>query len=273
MGAIIVRTFLEIINEHIYFNKQIFKLAKSDLIKTYRGAALGWMWAIIKPVITLFVFWFAFVVGMRSGNPVNGYPYFLWLVAGFLPWFYISEMITQGAGCIRKYAHLVTKMKFPISVIPTFVSLSKLTVNLVLLMITIVIFMLFGYMPDIYMIQLPIYILIMFSFFSLWALFSGMLSAISKDFQNLVNACSNAVFWMSGIIYDVNKISTPWIKTLLKFNPVTVVANGYRNVFIEKQWFFNDEEEIMCFVVSFVVMFLLALWAYKKLRKDIPDVL
>ena len=47
-----------IIQEHKAFSKQIFKLAKSDLIKTYRGAALGWAWALVKPLITLFVFWF-----------------------------------------------------------------------------------------------------------------------------------------------------------------------------------------------------------------------
>lgn len=266
-------TFSSIISEHVSFKKQIIRLAKSDLIKTYRGAALGWAWAVIKPVITLFVFWFAFSVGMRSGKPVNGYPYFLWLVAGFLPWFYMSEMITQGAGCIRKYAHLVTKMKFPISVVSTFVSMSKLAVNMVLMIITIVIFLMFGYLPDKYILQLPIYILMMFTFFTAWALFSGMLSAISKDFQNLVNACSNAVFWMSGVIYNVNNISTHWIRTALKFNPVTVIANGYRNVFIEKQWFYEDPEELVCFAMTLIVFILLALWAYKKLRKDIPDVL
>lgn len=268
-----MNAFLSIIKEHISFKKQIAKLAKSDLIKTYRGAALGWAWAVIKPIITLFVFWFAFSVGMRSGKPVNGYPYFLWLVAGFLPWFYMSEMITQGAGCIRKYAHLVTKMKFPISVVPTFVSVSKLWVNMVLLGVTVVIFVIFGFFPDKYYLQLPIYIFMMFIFATVWALFSGMLSAISKDFQNLVNAFSNAIFWMSGIIYNVNSISNHWIRTALKFNPVTVIANGYRNVFIEKRWFYEEPVELVCFTITLICFVCLALWAYKKLRKDIPDVL
>ena len=35
-----VKTLLQIIKEHIQYRKQIIKLAKSDLIKTYRGAAL-----------------------------------------------------------------------------------------------------------------------------------------------------------------------------------------------------------------------------------------
>lgn len=268
-----MNTLTEIIKEHISFKKQIFKLAKSDLIKTYRGAALGWAWAVIKPMITLFVFWFAFTVGLRAGKDVNGYPYFLWLEAGFLPWFYMNEMITQGAGCIRKYSHLVTKMKFPISVIPTYVSMSKMVVHFVLLGITFVLFALFGFLPDIYILQLPLYMLMMFLFFTVWALFSGLLSAISKDFQNLVNAFVTALFWMSGIIYDINEIDNSVIRLILKFNPVTVIANGYRNTFVNKQWFFEDPIELLCYLITLIVFILLAVWAYKKLRKDIPDVL
>ena len=145
-----MKTLIEIVSDHLTYRKQIFKLAKADLVKTYRGSALGWAWAIIKPVVTIFVFWFAFTVGLRAGKPVNGYPYFLWLIAGFVPWFYMSDMITGGAACIRNNKHLVTKMKFPVSVVPTFVSLSKFTISFLLTLIMIVIFIAFGYAPDKY---------------------------------------------------------------------------------------------------------------------------
>ena len=268
-----IETLGTIIKEHIQYRSQIWMLAKSDLIKTYRGAALGWAWAVIKPLVTLFVFWFAFSVGLRSGKPVDGYPFFLWLEAGFLPWFYMSEVITGGAGCIRKYKHLVTKMKFPISIIPTYFNLSHLFTHFVLLGLTIILFACFGHFPDIYMLQIPLYMFMMYMFFTVWSLFSGLLSAISKDFQNLVNAFSSAIFWMSGIIYNVDTIQHSWIRLLLKFNPVTVIAGGYRKTFIYKQWFFEDKVELGCYLVTLTIFTLAALWAYRKLRKEIPDVL
>ena len=268
-----METVKQIYGEHKAFSKQVFKLAKSDLIKTYRGAALGWAWAVVKPMITLFVFWFAFTVGLRAGEPIEGYPYFLWLVAGFLPWFYMQELITGGATCIRKYKHLVTKMKFPISVIPTYYNISHLYVHFALLAITIVLFMCFGYMPDKYLLQIPLYMLMMFMFFTVWSLFAGLLSALSKDFENLVRACSTAVFWMSGIIYNVNSIDNHLVRLLLKFNPVTVIANGYRYTFIYKQWFFEDKIELLCYFITLACFTLMALWAFKKLRKEVPDVL
>ena len=262
-----------ILNEHLTYRKQVIKLAKSDLIKTYRGSALGWAWAIIKPVVTIFVLWFAFSFGLRSGGDVDGYPFFLWMIAGFVPWFFMSEMITSGAASIRANRHLVTKMKFPISVIPTFTSISKFVVHILLVSVMIVIFMLFGYYPDIYYLQLPIYLLMMFAFFNFWALFSGMLSAISKDFLNLVKAFTTAIFWISGVMYDVSKIKQGWVRDILMFNPVTQIANGYRHVFIDKTWFFESPTEIRNHFIVLVVMIILAVWAYKKLYKDIADVL
>lgn len=61
----------EIIKDHRMYIQQILKLAKADLVKTYRGAALGWSWAIIKPAVTIFVYWFAFEIGLRAGKDVN----------------------------------------------------------------------------------------------------------------------------------------------------------------------------------------------------------
>ena len=266
-------TFKHIINEHLLYKKQVIKLAKSDLVKTYRGSALGWAWAVVKPVVTIFVFWFAFSFGLRSGGDVDGYPFFLWMLAGFVPWFYMSEMITSGANCMRANKHLLTKMKFPISVIPTFTSISKLVVHFILLGATIVIFMLFGYLPDIYYLQLPLYVLFMFSFFTFYSLFAGLLSAISKDFLNLVKSFTQAIFWISGIMYDVSKIGYDWIKAILMFNPVTLIANGYRHVFIDKTWFFESPIELRNFFIVLIVMMILSVWAYKRIHRDLADVL
>lgn len=66
-----MKVLAEIIKDHIEYMQQIFKLAKADLVKTYRGAALGWAWAIIKPAVTIFVYWFTFEIGLRAGRDVN----------------------------------------------------------------------------------------------------------------------------------------------------------------------------------------------------------
>ena len=268
-----MKTLIYIIKEHITWRSQIIKLAKADIIKTYSGAAFSWAWAFVKPLIMTMVLWFAFSIGLRLGHPVEGYPFILWLIAGLFPWFYMSDMISGGAGCIRKYSYLVTKMKFPVSTIPTFVGLSNIALHIVLILILIIIYTLSGYIPDIYLLQVPIYMFLMLMFFIVWGLFSSMLSAISKDFLNLVKAFNTAIFWLSGIMWDINEIPVPWLQKALMFNPVTFLATGYRNCFVYKVWIWEQPFAFGCFAIVFFVLILCAIWAYKKLIKDIPDVL
>jgi teichoic acid transport system permease protein len=266
-------TLLDIIREHTDYRKQILQLAAIDLLKTYRGSALGWLWAVIKPTVTIFVYWFAFSIGLRVGRSVAGFPFFLWLLAGIIPWFYIQEMLTQGSTNLKRYDYLVTKIRFPVSTISTFVSLSKLYVHIALMMIVVLIFVLSGYPIDVYFLQLPVYLALMFAFFTMWSMFASLLSAMSKDFANVVNSFVMAVFWISGIMWDVNSINIPWLAKALLFNPVTFIATGYRNVFIYKRWFFEDTFALFAFAVMLAGMGGLALYAFHRLRRDIADVL
>lgn len=263
----------DIISEHWSYRRQILQLAWVDLIKTYRGAALGWLWAVIKPSVTIFVYWFAFSVGLRAGKPVNGYPFFLWLVSGIVPWFYIQEMLTQGSTNFKRYDYLVTKIRFPVSTISTFVSISKMYVHFALLAIVVVIFIGFGYPLTVYALQLPFYIVLMFIFFTLWSMFASLLSAMSKDFANVVNSFVTAIFWVSGIMWDIHGITNPILIRVLKFNPVTFFATGFRNAFIYRKWFWQDQFSLVAFGIVLLAMFGFSIYAYHRLRRDIADVL
>ena len=268
-----METVKEILKDHWEYRWQLPKLARSDLKKAYSGSFLGWTWAVIRPSILIFVFWFAFTIGLRHGKPVDGYPFFLWLIAGMVPWFYMRDMLTSGAGSIRKHKYLVKKIKFPVSTIPTFVSMSFIVTHCLLLVIMIVIYWMFRYPPTIYYLQLPFYLVLMFLFWTAWGLFSGILSSFSADFLNLIRSLTQALFWLSGILYNAKDIEQIWIRRILMFNPVTILVDGYRNSFVYHKWFWETPREMRNYFIVFVIMCLLAIWAYKRLRKDLPDVL
>lgn len=262
------------LKEHRENLTQIMRLSVADLKKTYHGAALGWAWAVIKPIVTVFVYWFAIEIGLKKGGDVGEYPYVLWLIAGMIPWFYMSEMFTGGTECIRKYSYLVTKMKYPVMTIPTFTNLSKLFVNIVLTFAAVIIFWLCGYKPTIYLVQLPVYILLMFLFFNAWSLFAGLVSAIGKDFSNLVKSFITAIFWLSGVLWNVENVAdNKFLTRFLMINPVTFISYGFRNCFVSETWFFEQPKRLLYFCCWYVILAVLSLWAYRKLRKEIPDVL
>ncbi len=268
-GIFIVNFF----SSRLKYREQICDIGIAKLKQRYTGTAMGWAWAVLRPSLTIFVFWFAIALGLRSGGNVGEYPYFLWLIAGFMPWFYMSDMVSHGAGCIRNNAYLMKVAKFPVITIPMITSVSFLPVHIILLIATAVIFLVSGFALPIHMIQLPVYMLMMVLFFDFWGVFAGVLSTISRDFQNLVNSFLTALFWLSGIVYNVSNLSNPWLRMLLNLNPITIIVTGYRHCFIDRIWFYEAPRELINYGIILGIMGISATWAYKKFGKILPDML
>lgn len=262
-----------ILKENKNFFKQILKLSKSELIKTYKGSALGPIWALIRPAIHIFVFWFAIELGLRAGRNVHGFPFVIFLMMGIIPWFFIRDAILDGANSIRKNNHFVTKMPFPVSTVMTFVTLSKLYVHFGLTVLAYIILIFLGYAPSIYNIQIFFYMPMMYIFFTCLSWITAPLSCISKDFVNAIKSIITAIFWLSGIIWDSYSLSDGLLKKVMLLNPVNYIVNGYRNTFLYKKWFFESPYELTGFLIFVVAVVILGSLVYKRLMKRILDVI
>lgn len=262
----------EVIKENLYHRKQTLMLSKVDLVKYYKGTALGYLWALIKPLVTIGIYLFAFQVGIRKGAPMEGFPFFLWLISGLVPWFFMSEAIIAGTMSIRSYRQFVTKMKFPVSTIPSFVLLSKVYVQIGLILPIILIFRLYGYNIDIYYLQLLYYIPTMLIFFIVLSWTLGSVAVISRDFENLIKSSIQALLWLTPILWNINDVSSPRIRFILKLNPLNYFIEGYRDIFLYKVWFFDTIYTVYIWIVI-IILALVGSKVYNKLYKEFADVL
>jgi teichoic acid transport system permease protein len=261
----------KIIREHLEARNQIFQLARFDLRKTYRGSALGWLWSLARPLTMLLVYWFVFSIAVGATTGYKGIGYFSWLAVGMLAWFYMSDMLGKGTNSFKSYRYLITKMKFPVSVIPTFVGLSNLAVHLVLISIVAIYLGINGDGLHIQWVQLPLYTLFMFLFFVAWSLFAAPVATISKDFANLVKSTVRILFWLSGILWSVQKVDIEWIQTAMLFNPVYFFVEGYRKSLLYGEWFYEDMKALLIFLTLFITLIIIAVTSYKRNRKQLVD--
>lgn len=274
-GRCVLSTLVSALRENWDWRKQIGNLAVFDLVKKSRGSVLSWAWLLIRPAVYMFCFWFALDVGLRGGSRVEPGmpPYFLWLCAGIVPWFFIQEELSGGIDVFRRYSYLVNKIKFPISAIPTFTSLSAMIIQLVLQAFLIIIYFVNGQPLGVFLIQVPLLLLLMLVFWTMVSFLFSTLSAISRDFANFMKAMSTPIFWLSGVIFDVSNISIGWIHTILLFNPVTFFIQAFRDVYYYGRWFWEDAAAFGCFVGVFVVTLMVTLFIVRKFSKEVPDVL
>ena len=269
-----------IFKEHKGFGKQIFLLAKNELIKTYKGAVIGPGWAVVKPAFTVFVYWFAFSVGIKTMRTMHvnlgshdpfSVDFFTFMFIGIIPWFFIQDSIIQGAKTLRNNRQFITKVKFPVSTILTYTGLSRLYVHIMLVAI-MYIYVLFAIGPSWYNLQFFFYCPVMFVFFLALSWSTAPMSAFSKDFESLIVSVMSGIFWLSGIMYDSYSFDEP-LKFIMLLNPINFFANGYRNCFLYHRPFFLYKTEFCIFRAEFAVIFALGIFNYNRLRKKLPDVL
>lgn len=99
--------------KHIYQSRELLStLIKNDFKKQYLGSYLGLVWAFIQPLTFIVVIWFVFEIGFRAGPTTGGVPFFLYLITGMIPWFFISNAFTSGTNSIVNNSFLVKKSSF-----------------------------------------------------------------------------------------------------------------------------------------------------------------
>lgn len=257
---------------------QVWNLAKLTLRKETRSTALGYFWLFVKPAIYIFCFWFALRIGLRSAqNTMTGAAYLVWLSAGIIPWFYLQRMLGAGSKIFNKYAYLVNKLSFPVTLIPVFFALAFMILHLILLACLAVGYFLAGGHIDIHILQLPILLVLMYLFFIGFSFLSSTISAFSKDFTKLIAALRTPIFWLSGVLFDVSTIDNALVQGILKFNPVTFLATGFRQVFSvtggSKEWLWSDPSFFFIGLGVIVITFIVGIVVFSRLRKDIADVI
>lgn len=267
-------TLVQIMRDKWNWRSQIYSLGLYDLRKKSRGAVLGSFWFFAKPAVYIFVFWFALEIGLRAGtSSSSGAPYILWLMAGLIPWFYMQEMLGQGTDIFHRYSYLVNKIKFPLAGIPTIFGVSTLVIQFGLVIALFLVYFICGQGLDLYLLQLPVALLLMFIFFDMFSLMTSLLSAVSKDFKNLIKTLSTPLFWLSGIIFDVFALGYDWLTTILMFDPITFFATMYRAALYDKIWIWERPEAIIGFVIVFVITLVATILVYRRTHEEVPDAL
>ena len=267
-------TLATILKENWDWRHQIFRLSVFDMKKKSRGTALGWVWFFIEPIIYVTCFWFAIEIGLKAMRVAPGdAPFILWLAAGLVPWFFMRTMIREGSNAFNKHTYLVNRVKFPLSAVCTIHTLGEFLINLLQMIVVFAVYAICWQPPTVYLLQLPILWVLMFAFWNMFSIMLSPLSAISKDFGNLVKSLGTPLFWLSGIIFNLDALDVPAIETVMDYNPICFFAYSFRDAFYNQTWFWEDTNRLIGFAVVFALTFAVMLLVYSKTNQEVADVI
>ncbi|MEG2699935.1 MAG: ABC transporter permease [Hungatella sp.] len=261
--------------EIIKKRKLIWDLAKSDFKKRFVGSYFGIVWMFIQPIVTVLIYFFVFQMGFKSAPPVPGFPYVLWLIPGIVPWFFLSEAMNSGTNCLQEYSYLVKKVVFRVEILPIIKCISCLMVHGIFVIIMAVVFLLYGRMPIATWMQVLYYTFAAGVFSLAIVYFTSAVNVFFKDMAQIVNICLQFGMWLTPIMWDTSMFpSRPdWLDSILKLNPVYYITTGYRDSMLTGNWFWERPTLSLYFWIVTILLFLMGLKMFKKLRPHFSDVL
>ena len=266
-----ITAFREIITDNIRYFSRVIRVAWLFFKKKNATSDLGWVWNVIKPVMYMLMFYAGISLGFKNSKNIDGTvcPYFIWLISGMVAWFYISDHIAGGPNCYKTNKTLVTKGRYPVTVIPTVAVINNLYLHVILVGVVLCLAMLFGVKPSIYWLQIPVLTCMIMIFIYLWSFLFGMLTIVSADTLNLIKSIKPAFFWLSGILFN----SRARDSIVFKLNPITYLVEGYRSSIAYNMCFWYSWKTTACFFGELLIMAVISAVLYKRLKYKLVETL
>jgi homopolymeric O-antigen transport system permease protein len=201
------------------------QIAARDVTVRYRQTALGAAWAVLQPIGFMVVF--SLVFGRFAGISSDGLPYALFSLAALVPWTFFANAMLLGSESLVSNSALVAKIYFPRIFMPAGAIAAGLVDLGVSLVILFAIVLIWGFVPPLAVLVLPVLILIML------AAVLGVTAALSavnvryRDVRYVIPFAIQIWLFATPVAYPSSIIDEP-LRTLSAINPMVGVVEGFR---------------------------------------------
>lgn len=275
-----MNALVRIVKEQVTSFPLILRLASYETKSQYQMNYLGVLWQFLNPLIQMLAYWFVFGMGIRNSKPVitgiGEVPFIVWMLAGLIPWFFISPTILDGSNSVFKRINMVAKMNFPISSLPSVVIASNLFSYFVMMGVYVIVLLARGVYPSLHWIQYIYYLICMIVFMFSFSLFNSTISVLVRDYQFLPQAVTRLLFFLLPIFWNISERTGknhPNLLPVLKLNPIFYLIEGFRNSFLDGKWFFQDMKYTLYFWLFTFLLLLVGSILHMKFRDKFVDFL
>lgn len=207
------------------YRQLIYFLVWRNIKARYKQTALGVVWIVVQPIVTMVIF--SVLFGGLLNAPLGGVPYPIFTFVALLPWGYFSGALTRSSTNLVDSAHLITKVYFPRMSIPISGVLSGLVDFGISFLVLIAMMIFYRIRPTPAVVLLPAFMILA----TITALGFGLwLSALNVRFRDVKHMVPFMVqMWMfiTPVVYSSTLIPEPY-RYLMALNPMTGVVVGFR---------------------------------------------
>jgi len=261
--------FFSFIVSSIRNRSLVLALARRKFQTQFLDTALGVVWALLSPAVTVLLYWAVFSLGFKAVG-TNGMPFIIYFITGFLPWLLFSDCLNAAANAIIANRHFVKKTIFPSETMPLVELLAATIPHLLFLAIVMIVLLAYKMYPGFAILQL-IYGYLAIAFLSIglgWLL--GALNVFHRDIGKTVQTLIPIWFWATPIVWSMDMLPEK-IKPYVALNPMLHIVEAYRNALIFGQPVWQEPLQMILFWAIALFLCIVGAHIFNRLQPNFPD--
>lgn len=214
---------LELAREVYRYRELIWALALKELRIRYKRSVLGFLWALLNPLLMMIILTLVFGTIMRFS--IDHYAIFL--LSMLLPWTFFSQSLAYSVDSLVGNAELLKKIRIAKSVFPVAAVVANI-INFLLSLLPLALLIVILRFPLHWTwFYLPVPMVGLFLFTLGTSFFFAAANVFYRDISHIVQILLSAWFYGSPIIYSLEFIPAKY-HWLFRLNPMLYVLNGFR---------------------------------------------
>ena len=208
------------------YRELFYFMAWRDIKVRYKQTALGVLWAIIQPLLTMVIF--TIVFGTVANIPSEGVPRPVFYFTALLPWIYFSSTLSAAGMSLVSNSGLLSKIYFPRIILPAAAALVPL-VDLLIGSVLLVGLMLYYDIPIGWSLLLWPLLIVPLALLALG--FGAFLAALNVKYRDVKYAIPFGIqilLFMTPIIYP-SSVFPERFRWLLALNPLSGLIEAFRH--------------------------------------------
>lgn len=253
------------------YRELFYILSWRDIKVRYKQTTLGFLWAIIRPLLTMLIF--TIVFGRLAKMPTGGNaPYAIIVFAGLLPWQFFSNALSESSNSLIGNERLISKVYFPRLIIPVSSVITSFVDFLISFLILIVLFFFYGYAPPGTIFLMPLFWLLGFVASFGPGLYLTALNVKYRDFRYIIPFIVQFGLFISPVGFSSTVVPEKW-RWAFALNPVVGVIDGFRWCIVKDAP--NPMLDYPFYVSLVVILFFLWLsfYQFRKMEKKFADLI
>jgi ABC-2 type transport system permease protein/lipopolysaccharide transport system permease protein len=205
-------------------------LAERDLRARYKQAALGFLWAIVTPIVLMVVF----TVFFQRAAQVNthGVPYPLFSYVALIPWTFFSTCVSSGGMSLITNQPLLNKVYCPREVFPLASMLTAFVDSIMATIALILLFIIFSFMPKPTSVWFPVLLAVQVEFSLGVSLIISAAVVYMRDVRHALPILLQLGLFATPVAYGMETIPARFRGLYSAFNPLAPVIDGYRRTIL-----------------------------------------